>query len=128
MIAETERLVLREQTMDDLDPLTEILGDPVTMSFYPRAFNRDQVRTWIERSMKLYESRGFGLWAMILKETGEFVGQCGLTVQDVEGVPLVEIGWHVDRIHWRRGYASEAAAAARDRGFDLGLVKLVSLI
>lgn len=126
---ETQRLVLREQTLDDLDDLAEILCDPATMTFYPRAYTRAEARTWIGRQIHLYEERGFGLWALVAKESSDFVGQCGLIPQQVDGTEEIEIGWHVKRRLWRRGYASEAAAACRDHGFtNLGLERLVSLV
>jgi RimJ/RimL family protein N-acetyltransferase len=122
-------LVLREQTPDDTDALAEIICDRETMTFYPDPFTRDDASAWIEKNMRLYESHGFGLWAMELRGTHEFVGQCGLTIQHVEGVPLVEVGWHVNRRHWRNGYASEAGAAALELGFGrFSLTKIISLI
>jgi RimJ/RimL family protein N-acetyltransferase len=126
---ETERLILREQTLEDLDDLVEILCDPKTMAFYPRPFTRIEAQGWIERQMRLYEERGFGLWALIDRKSGDFVGQCGLTPQQVDGHGEIEIGWHVKRRLWRRGYASEAAAACLDHGFSaLRLERLISLV
>ncbi len=126
---ETERLIVREQTLDDLDDLAAILCDPETMAYYPRAYTRREARGWIERQIRLYEERGFGLWALVAKHGGEFVGQCGLTPQQVDGKEEIEIGWHVMRPLWRRGYASEAAAACRDYGLStLGLGRLISLV
>ena len=126
---ETERLVLREETLEDLDDLAAILCDPQTMAYYPRPFTRAEARGWIERQIRLYDERGFGLWALARKESGEFVGQCGLTPQQVDGEEEIEIGWHVTRRLWRQGYASEAAVACRDYGLsDLGLGRLISLV
>ena len=128
-LLETERLLLREQTLDDLDDLAEILCDPETMAFYPRPYTRSEARGWIERHLRLYGERGFGLWAVVCKTSGDFVGQCGLVPQSVDGQEEIEIGWHVKRRLWRRGYASEAAAACRDHGFTaLGFERLVSLV
>jgi [ribosomal protein S5]-alanine N-acetyltransferase len=128
-IATTPRLILREQTLEDTDALAAVICDRKTMSFYPNAFTRDDARGWIERNMSSYDERGFGLWAMDLTTTGEFIGQCGLTLQMVEGEPHVEAGWHVHRSHWRKGYASEAGSAALDVAFHrLGLERVISLI
>src|SRR5207249_5175778 len=80
----TERLVLRELTPEDAGPLHDVLGDPETMRFYPHPYGPDEVAAWIEWSRRSYERNGFGLWALVLKETGELVGDCGLTVQDVD--------------------------------------------
>ncbi len=128
-ISETRRLILREMDLGDTDALAAVLSDPETMRFYPHPFSRDEVVAWIQRQMAHYSDRGYGLWGLVLKETGELIGNCGPLPQTIEGVDEVELGWHVNRRHWRRGYASEAATAARDLGFErFGLERLVSLI
>ena len=99
------------------------------MSFYPKHFSYDDARAWVERNMKSYDANGFGLWAMDLKSTGEFIGQCGLTIQQVEGESHIEVGWHVNRVCWRQGFASEAGAACLDVAFGrFGLHRVISLI
>ncbi len=126
---ETERLLLRPYEMDDLDDIAAILGDAETMRYYPAPFSRAKSREWIESNLARYRDDGHGLWAMELTDTGEFVGNCGLVVQDVEGTDEVEVGWHVKRSHWRRGLATEAARACCRYGFEeLGLERIVSLI
>ena len=65
----------------------------------------------------------------MLREDGTFAGDCGLTVQQVEGEAFVEVGHHVRKDLWRRGLASEAAAACRDFAFDTaGVDRLIALI
>ena len=99
------------------------------MRYYPRPYTRDEVQGWIERNIDRFELTGRGLWAILFKETGDFVGDCGVTDQEVDGVIEPEIGWHVVRTRWRQGIATEAAVAHRDRAFaDLGLERLISLI
>jgi [ribosomal protein S5]-alanine N-acetyltransferase len=128
-VLRTERLLLRELTLDDAGALLRILGDPITMAHYPRAFTPPEVEMWIVKNMDRYRTSGFGLWAMIRRSDGMFVGECGLVEQQVEGTTEVEVGWHVARSLWRRGYAAEAAAACRDHAFGtLGVDRLVSLI
>lgn len=114
---ETERLLLREYTREDFDALYPILSDPVTMQHYPRPYDEAGVRRWIEWNLTNYREYSFGLWAVILKETGEFIGDCGLTLQNIDGERLPEIGYHIHRNHWRKGYGSEAARAVRDWAF-----------
>jgi [ribosomal protein S5]-alanine N-acetyltransferase len=129
MVLETERLILREMTIHDVDDLLEVLSDPEAMQFYPQPFDCQMTQTWIERNIQRYAQHGFGLWAIILKENGKLIGDCGLVVQEVGGVEEIEVGYHVHRDLWGKGLATEAAQACRDYGFSqLGFDKLISLI
>src|SRR5215204_3960457 len=128
-VLQTERMVLRLMEMADVDDLMGIFSDPVAMSYYPNTKSRQEAEEWVRRVQESYRDRGFGLWVAVLKDSGEFVGQCGLTIQEVEGKNEVEIGYLFLRRFWGRGLATEAARAARDHGFDtLGYERLVSLI
>ncbi len=118
MILETERLFLREMTMGDFDALYAVLSDAEIMQHYPYTFDEERVRSWIERNMKRYTDDGFGLWAVCLKDTGEMIGDCGLTLQNIDGQILPEIGYHIRRDQQRKGYAKEAAMAVRDWAFQ----------
>ena len=115
---ETERLTLRELTMDDLGPLYEIMSDPETMQHYPAPFDEERTRGWIAWNLENYRKYGFGLWAVVLKETGEFIGDCGITIQNIDGDMLPEIGYHIHKRFWRRGFGKEAARASRDWLFE----------
>lgn len=122
IILETERLILRELTMDDLDELYIILSDPESMKYYPAPFDYEQCRQWIQRNIDRYKEYGFGLWAAIRKEDGRFIGECGITMQLIDGSPEPEIGLHINKTQTRKGYGSEAACACRDYAFNtLGL-------
>lgn len=118
MIIETERLILREYTSEDFQALYEILSDPETMQHYPKPYDAAGTKRWIDWSLQNYKTYGFGLWAMVLKETGAFIGDCGITMQKIDGESLPEIGYHVHKGYWRRGFASEAARAVRDWAFE----------
>ena len=118
MIIETDRLFLREMNMDDFDALYKVLGDAEIMQHYPYSFDEVRVRSWIERNMNRYRDNGFGLWAVCLKETGEMIGDCGLTLQNIEGEMLPEIGYHIRRDQQHKGYAKEAALAVRNWAFE----------
>ena len=115
---ETERLLLREYTMDDFDALYDILSDAETMQHYPAPFDEARTRRWIEWNLDSYSKYGFGLWAAVLKETSELIGDCGITVQNIDGQDLPEIGYHIHKKYWRRGFAKEAAIAVRDWAFQ----------
>jgi RimJ/RimL family protein N-acetyltransferase len=119
MKIKTNRLVLREFTMEDLDGLHMILSDAESMRHYPKPFTFEETENWIRRNMERYETDGFGLWGMVLKETGQFIGDCGITMQNICGAMEPEIGYHVDKRYTNHGYASEAARACRDYAFDV---------
>ena len=118
MMIETERLILREMTADDFAALTLVWGDAENMRYYPYRFDEARVRSWIQRNQERYRTLGFGLWALCLKETGEVIGDCGLTMQPIDGEWLPEIGYHLHKDFWRQGYAKEAAGAVRDWAFQ----------
>ena len=117
MMIETERLLLREYTPDDFDALYEILSDPETMAHYPAPYDRAGTQRWLDWCLDCYAKYGFGLWAVVLKETGEFIGDCGLSMQNIDGETLPEIGYHIHKKYWRQGFAKEAARAVRDWAF-----------
>lgn len=117
-IMETERLFLREMEEHDFNALYRVLADPVIMVHYPAPFDENGVRDWIRRNMERYRIFGFGLWAVCLKDSGEMIGDCGLTMQLIDGMIRPEIGYHIRSDHQRRGYAAEAACAVRDWTFE----------
>jgi RimJ/RimL family protein N-acetyltransferase len=125
----TPRLVFREMTLDDLDDMAALLGDPEVMGYYPRPKNRDEASAWITWNQRLYHTYGYGLWLLSLGDTGEFVGDCGLTPQQVDGVTEIEVGYHVRACLQGRGLATEAAAACRDYARDvLEVDRLIAII
>ena len=117
MVIETARLFLREMTEEDFDALYRILSDADTMRYYPSAFDEAGVKNWIARNIERYRVFGFGLWAVCLRETGEMIGDCGLTMQMIGGQIKPEIGYHIRADKQRKGYAREAAIAVRDWTF-----------
>ena len=110
MILATERLILRRMDHDDYDALYAVLADSDIMEHYPYTFDEARVRSWIARNIERYKTDGFGLWAVVLKETGEMIGDCGITMQNIHGTMLPEVGYHIRADQQRKGYASEAAA------------------
>jgi RimJ/RimL family protein N-acetyltransferase len=128
-ILETTRLVLRELVPEDIEAVAQVLSDPETMRYYPAPLSRKQVEEWIERNRRRYQEDGVGLWAMVLKSTGEVIGDCGITRQQVDRESLHEIGYHLRRDFWKQGLATEAAIACREWGFaNLPVDRLISLI
>lgn len=75
------------------------------------------MKNWIAKNIERYKIFGFGLWAVVLKENGEVIGDCGLTMQNINGTIKPEIGYHIKKEYQRRGFAKEAAQACRDWAF-----------
>lgn len=128
-ILETERLALRKMDDEDFPALCRILQDEETMYAYEGAFSDEEAKDWLERQKARYIHDGFGLWAVCLKETGEMIGQCGITMQNINGKTGPEIGYLFERTFWHRGYAAEAAAGCREYAFrELKLPEICSII
>lgn len=118
VVIETERLFLKEMTDDDFLALYKVLSNSDIMQHYPYVFDEDRAREWTQRNIKRYRELGFGLWAVYLKQTGEVIGDCGLTMQLINGEIKPEIGYHIRADKQRQGYAKEAAIAVRDWTFN----------
>lgn len=116
---ETDELILRELTMDDLQALHLILSDQETMQYYPAPFELNKTRNWINWNIENYSRYGFGLWAVIIKETGQFIGDCGITMQMILDNSVPEIGYHIDKRFWNKGYATQASKACLRYAFDV---------
>ncbi|TQK18842.1 RimJ/RimL family protein N-acetyltransferase [Microbacterium sp. SLBN-154] len=125
---DTARLRFRQMLPEDLDEMAGLLGDPNVMRFYPAPKTREQAAAWIAWNQRNYAEHGHGLWIIETHE-GDFVGDCGLTWQDVNGARKLEVGYHVAPRWQGRGMASEAAAACRDYARNrTGVEELVAII
>lgn len=111
----------------DLDLMAGLLGDPEVMRFYARPKSREEARGWITWNQTNYRELGFGLWILETVD-GEFVGDCGLTVQEVDGRREVEVGYHVRPDLQNQGFATEAALVARAVALDRQLTRLIAII
>lgn len=128
-VLQTPRLQLREFVPEDADALARVLADRETMRYYPAPYDRAGVEQWLERNRQRYKEDGVGLWGMVLKSSGDLVGDCGIILQEVEGERLYEIGYHLRRDCWGIGLATEAAIACRNWAFaHLKADRLISLI
>jgi [ribosomal protein S5]-alanine N-acetyltransferase len=128
----TERLVVREFTLDDLDGLAALYGDPRVLWWEPLPFSREKTEAVLRETLKRYRDDGIGEYAAVRRADGVLVGQCGPVSREIEGESLPELGWDVRSDLWGRGYATEAATAVvgylgRHTG-ELGLTCVYSLI
>lgn len=128
-IIETPRLLLREMTAADRPDLCMILQDKEVMYAYNGPFSDEEVNGWLERQTGRYREWGYGLWAVVLKQTGEMIGQCGVTRQLWNGEEMLEVGYLFRHSHWHQGYATEAARACMEYAFNiLGASEVCSII
>jgi RimJ/RimL family protein N-acetyltransferase len=127
---ETARLLLRPWREEDLDAYARICADPEVMRYMSGTMTRDQAAQQLERWIRHWEERGFGLWAVEEKATRVFIGRIGLLYHDdwPEDEHKTEVGWLLDRSYWGRGLATEGALASLRYGFeDLGLERIISI-
>jgi len=118
-ILETERLTLREMTVDDLPAIREIVCDEQTMYAWNGAWSEEEALEGLEKQGRSYRENGFGRWAVVLKETGKVIGICGLIWCDTDRERVLELGYLFYRAFWHNGYAAEAAIACREYAFQV---------
>lgn len=127
----TDRLRLRRWTDQDREPFAALNADPIVMEFYPAMLSRTESDTFVDRIEDHFDKHGFGLWAVELTETREFIGYVGLwlwpATLEAPFTPAVEVGWRLAREFWGSGFAPEAARSAIADGFDrLAIKEIVS--
>lgn len=129
---ETQRLLTRFLTIDDAAIWAEFLGDKEAGEFLPQVAGytpEQNAVVWIERQLNRYDKRLYGLQALLDKHTGEFIGQCGLITQDIDGRLQTEVGYHIRKQYWGKGYAPEAAKKFISYGFENGQAdSIISII
>lgn len=129
IILETDRLILRELKLLDKENLSQILQDKDVMYAYEHAFSDGEVDIWLNTQLRRYKEDGFGLWAVVLKNTDDLIGQCGLTIQKIGEKEVVEVGYLFKKAYWHKGYATEAAIACKNYAFNtLDIDEVYSII
>ncbi|MEP7035716.1 MAG: GNAT family N-acetyltransferase [Dermatophilaceae bacterium] len=118
----TARLLMRRWRDSDRAPFADLNADPEVMRYFPSMLDRSASDDLIDRSEQRFDEQGFGLWALQVLATGEFIGFTGLNPMPsgVPGEGRQEVGWRLARSAWRNGYATEAARAA----LEVGLISL----
>lgn len=127
----TERLLLREWRDEDRKPFAALNDDPAVMEHFPSHLSREASDAMADRITAFLNEHGWGLWAVEVVETGEFVGFTGLSIPRFEApfTPCVEVGWRLARSAWGKGYATEAARASVAHGFGpVGLDEIVAMV
>jgi len=130
--AETERLKIRQLIMSDVDTWALFFNNNPSLDYLGLDLSLDsdtQAKDWIERQLWRYENGKFGHHALIEKSTNRFIGQCGLLTQELDGLEVIEIGYHILPEFWGKGYATEAAQLFRNFAFENKICQsLVSII
>lgn len=125
----TDRLRFRTYTIDDADAVADMFADELARRFYPSMDQPGAAERWIQANLDSYRRHGFGLWVIETKESAEFLGDCGLTIQTVDGRRLVEVGYHLTVARRGNGYATDAARACIDFAFRaIGLSSVCSIV
>lgn len=116
---ETERLTTRFLTSNDVKIWSDFLNNQESIKYFPKStFKNSEAHSefWIDKQLMRYKENRYGLQALIHKQTGEFIGQCGLLLQEVDGIKELEVGYHIFNNYWGQGYATEAARAFKTYG------------
>jgi ribosomal-protein-alanine N-acetyltransferase len=117
---ETERLILRQWKESDRDVFAELNQNPENLLFFPNTLTRKQSDDFINKTIQLIDNNGYGLFAVELKETSEFIGFTGLATPSFEAhfTPCTEVGWRLHKNYWGKGYATEAAKSVLNFAFN----------
>jgi RimJ/RimL family protein N-acetyltransferase len=116
----TTRLLMRRWQDSDRTPFAALNADPETMRYFPATLTRAESDAFVDRIEARFDEQGYGLWALELAETGEFLGYTGLNPlpDGVPGEGEMEVGWRLAKAAWHHGYATEAATAAVGVAFE----------
>ncbi len=129
---ESKRIITRKLTNEDASLWAEFFADKESVEYFPPSglsTNLEQATNWVNKQLDRYATNRFGLQVLIDKQTNQFVGQCGLLMQEVDGVIELEVGYHVFKKYRGQGYAPEAAKLFIDYAFKNNLAdSVISII
>ncbi|MEO0841987.1 MAG: GNAT family N-acetyltransferase [Cyanobacteria bacterium J06643_5] len=118
IITQTERLIIREFQVLDIEPLAEILAKPEVMQFFTGVLSTKQTAVKLQGFLDSYQKHGYGKWAIIHRQSGRLIGYCGIAIEETEGKLENELGYRLDSEYWGQGLATEAAKACLEYGFN----------
>ncbi|HYH12734.1 MAG TPA: GNAT family N-acetyltransferase [Thermomicrobiales bacterium] len=126
-VVETERLLLRPLSTEDLDDHHAVVGSDPDVTWSGTARTLEESRTYLEEHRLHWAEHGFGMWAVIEKGSGRLLGHAGL--QYLEETGDVQVGYYLGKLAWGSGFATEAGRAALRYGFEvLGLPHIVAVV
>lgn len=116
---ETDRLILRQWTKDDLTPFILMNQNPEVMKYFPKISTPEETENLYNIIIQEFSQSGYGLYATEEKQSGSFIGFIGFhfTKLDLDFCPSIEIGWRLNNLYWNKGYATEGAKACLEHGF-----------
>ena len=126
---QTQRLQFRKLTENNLEAFLPFFQSEEAMAYsgFDITKAEENCKTWMGYVYKRYADNN-GLMTLVHKDTGEFIGQCGLLKQRVDDIDEIEIGYHILPKFWRQGYAAEAAIKCKEEGFKMGIPSIISII
>lgn len=125
----TKRLILKHMVYKDFQNLKQMLQDEKVMYAYEHPFSEKECENWFNNQLIRYKEKGYGLLGVFLKENNIFIGQAGITKQNLNNEIVDEIGYLLKYEFWKKGYAIECAKALKEYGFNkLKLEKMYSII
>lgn len=128
-IIQTDRLVFREFTQADLEPLCLLLDDPTVMKYCSGPMDLAGVTKWLNSAMACYEQYGYDFWAVYEKNTDDFIGQIGILSQEIAGKQENCLAFMIGQKYWNKGYATEGALACINYAFGpLRLERLMATV
>lgn len=116
----TPRLIIRHWKDEDTEPFVQMNMDAEVMRYFPSTLTPDETMAQIARIKQHFTGYGYGLYALERTDTAQFIGFTGFAHPGFESyfTPCVEIGWRLGKEHWGQGFATEAAIACIQHGFN----------
>ena len=120
IMTQTERLIIREFQVSDIEALAKILAKPEVMQFFSPtgALSYKQTAVKIQSFLDSYQQYGYGKYALIHRQSKRLIGYCGIAVEEIEGKLENELGYRLDSDFWGKGLATEAVKACLEYYFD----------